>query len=521
MVWDIKDEQGCEAKKIVWEVAPYLRGRGLDLGAGMFKVLPHVISVDNGNHAVFGHTINPDVTVQTAENLDVFGSGAMDFVFSSHLLEHIDNYQAALKEWWRVVKQGGVLILYLPHKLFYPNIGQEGANPTHVHDFMPEDIISAMRANGGWDLVENQERNEGAEYSMLLVFRKTHGKQQTYSNLNPKPVKSVLVCRFGAYGDLMQASSVFAGLKKQGYHVTLMASEPGLTVVRHDPNIDSFMVLDKDQVPNAELHNFWKYQATKYDKFVNLSESVEGTWLALPNRTQHGWSPLIRHQNMNKNYLEFQHNLAEVPHDPQVKFFPTLEEKSWARKARDKMGRFTIVWALAGSSVHKTWAGLDAVIAALMLNYKEVDVVLCGGQQEQMLEAGWENEARVHRTSGKWSIRESLSFLEEADLIIGPETGLLNAACCLTVPKMCFLSHSSVENLTRDWENTVSLSSKNTRCKGRNSDEVTACHLMHYGWDQCSKDEETGTAQCQKDISVDEVYFYLEHFINKKLKKVA
>jgi len=269
------------------------------------------------------------------------------------------------------------------------------------------------------------------------------------------------------------------------------------------------------------LHNFWRHQSKKYTKFVNLSESVEGTWLAMPGRTQHGWSPLIRHKHMNSNYLEFQHDLAGVPHDPQVKFFTTPEEKAWARKTRAKMGEFTIMWALAGSSVHKTWAELDAIIAAIMLNYKNVHVVLCGGANEQMLEAGWEKEPRVHLTCGKWDIRQSLAFTEEADLIIGPETGILNSACCLPVPKVCFLSHSSVENLTRDWVNTVSLTSNGTRCKGRDSDEVTACHMMHYGWDHCTKDEQSGTAQCQKDITPDEVYFYIDHFINKKLSKAA
>lgn len=521
MVWRIDDEQGVESRKIVWEVAPYLRGKGLDLGAGVFKVLPHVIAVDNGDHEVFGHQIKPDVRVDSAEDLSLFASASMDFVFSSHLLEHIIDYKAALKEWWRVIKQGGCLALYLPHKEFYPNIGTLGANATHVHDFMPADIIDAMNELSGWDLEECQDRNDDKEYSMLLVFRKIHGSKHTYKCHDPKPEKSVLVCRFGAYGDLMQASSVFAGLKKQGYHVTLMASRPGVDIVAHDPSIDRFMLLDKDQIPNADLGDFWKYQAKKYDKFVNLSESVEGTWLALPGRTQAGWSPMIRHKHMNGNYLEFQHDVAEVPHDPHIKFYATTEEKSWAAKQRRRMGDFTVMWALAGSSVHKTWADLDSVIASLMLNYPGVHVLLVGGELERMLEAGWENEPRVHLTCGKWSMRQTLSMLDEVDLVIGPETGTLNAASCMAVPKICFLSHSSVENLTRDWVNTVSLVGQGTRCKGRDRDEVTACHRMQYGWDNCTKDEVTGTAQCQRDISVDTVWTHLSEIIDKKLEKAA
>lgn len=522
MVWSLSDSDGFESKKIVWEVAPYLSGKGVDLGAGMFKILPRAISVDNGNHAVFNHSIKPDIVVETAEKLDIFASASLDFVFSSHLLEHIEDYKSALKEWWRVLKLGGCMVLYLPHKMFYPNIGQVGANPTHFHDFMPEDIVNTMKDIGGWDLERCEDRNGDDEYSMLLVFRKAKGMAQSYSHKDPKPTtKTVLVCRFGAYGDLMQASSVLAGLKQQGYHVTLMASKPGVDILTNDPNIDKFMLLDKDQVPNSDLGAFWAHCKTKYDKFVNLSESVEGTWLALPGRTQQGWSPMVRHKNMNMNYLEFQHDLADLPHVPQVKFFPTLDEKAWSCQQRSRMGKFVILWALAGSSVHKTWADLDGIIASVMTTHAEVDVVLCGGMSEQLLEAGWENEPRVHLRCNKWSIRQTLTFLDQADLVIGPETGVLNAASCMPVPKICFLSHSSVENLTRDWVNTVSLVSKGTRCQGRDSDEVTACHILHYGWTNCTKDEETGTARCQRDIPAAEVWHHVDHFITSKMKKVA
>lgn len=518
MVWTADGPGGLESKKIVWEVAPYLRGRGLDLGAGAFKVLPHVIAVDNHQHESHGMTVRSDLRAD-CEDLSMFASRSMDFVFSSHLLEHIEDHVAALAEWWRLIKVGGYLVLYLPHKDFYPNIGCEGANVDHVHDFLPADIIAAMEKCKGWDLISCQERNEGIEYSMLLVFRRHALSANLQSWKSPRPEKTVLVCRFGAFGDLMQSSSVWAGLKKQGYHVTVMTSPPGCDIIMNDPNIDRFMILAKDQVPNQELSEFWKWQAAKYDKFVNLSESVEGTWLELPNRTKSTWwTPALRHKHLNVNYVEHQHALAGVPHEPVIKFHSTLEEKAWARKTRARMGKFVILWSLAGSSVHKTWAGLDAIIAALMLNYQDVDVVLCGGPEAALLEAGWEKEARVHLTCGKWGIRQTLSFIAEADLVIGPETGVLNAAAMESMPKVVFLSHSTEENLTRDWVNTASLQSRGTRCKGRGEDEAPACHVLHYGWDGCTKDEETGTAQCQVDISREEVYWHLEQAIDRALK---
>jgi SAM-dependent methyltransferase len=128
IVWRATDPQGNEAAKIKWDIVPYTRGRGLDLGCGPHKAFSHFIGVDNNDHARrFGWEIKADVSVATCEKLDLFADKSMDFVFSSHLLEHIEAFEDALREWWRVIKPGGPLVLYLPHKEHYPNIGQPGA----------------------------------------------------------------------------------------------------------------------------------------------------------------------------------------------------------------------------------------------------------------------------------------------------------------------------------------------------------------------------------------------------------
>jgi hypothetical protein len=44
-----------------------------------------------------------------------------------------------------------------------------------------------------------------------------------------------------------------------------------------------------------------------------------------------------------------------------------------------------------------------------------------------------------------------------ADLVIGPETALLNAAGCFDTPKITLLTHSSRENLCSTWKNDYSL----------------------------------------------------------------
>jgi len=499
MVWKVGLECHMgESRKIKWELVPYTRGRGLEIGCGNQKAFGHFIGVDNYyDQQAFGMKVNADVFAN-AMDLSIFGSDSMDFVFSSHVLEHLEDPYKALKEWWRVLKYDQHLCLYLPHKDLYPNIGTEGANPDHKHDFLPADIQNWMNRVGGWDLVRNDTRADGDEYSFFQVYKKLRGNRHHESWKKEKPTKTAGLIRYGAFGDLLQTSSVIKGLKDQGYHVTLYAQTPQHEVLLHDPHIDEIILQDKDQVPNGpELGEYWSYIAKKYDKFINLSESVEGTLLAMPGRTLHSWSPAARHKMMNFNYLEVQHDIAGVPHVPQVKFYSTPEEKAWARKLRSKWGDYVAMIPLAGSSVHKTWPYVDNVIAALMLHSPDTHVVFTGDDFCRILEAVWEKEERVHCYSGKLKIRETLALTEVVDAMVGPETGVMNAAAQLPIPKIVLLSHSTPENLTRDWVNTVALSADVLTCKGRGDNEAPACHQLHYSWDHCTKDIDPDCVQCK------------------------
>lgn len=496
MVWRAEDPQGNEAGKIIWETVPYTRGQGLDLGCGGHKVWPHAIGVDNyAATAQFGNAMKPDVA-SSCEKLSIFGSASVDWVFSSHLLEHLEDTAAALREWWRVIKPSGYLILYLPHGDFYPKVGEPGANPDHKHNLWPQTIVDHMKDVGGWDLIRNEDRNEGREYSFFQVFKKRTDGKHLYSHKKPKPEKRAAVLRYGAFGDAIQASSILPGLKAQGFHVTFYGTPRTQEVLKHDPHIDEWFIQDTDQVPNAMLVDFWAHERAKFDRWVNLSESVEGNLLALPGRSNHAWPANLRRKLLNVNYMELQHDLAEVPHDIAPKFYATDEEKAWAKKERASIGGdLLVMYSLAGSSVHKVWPWQDQLFARILLKHKEARILTVGDDLSQMLEIGWEKEPRVVCKSGKYTIRQSMALLEVCDVVIGPETGMLNAAAHLPIPKIVMLSHSSANNLTKHWVNTTALEPVGAHCY--------PCHQMHYSFDHCSRDEGTGTALCQVSISLD------------------
>lgn len=512
-MWRAEDPQGGEADKVKYEVVAYTRGKGVDLGCGPKKAFPHFIGVDSCKDTeLFNIEIKPDVVCEDATRLDFIEDATLDFVFSSHLLEHIEDTGKALTEWFRVLKVGGFMVLYLPHADLYPRIGQPGSNPDHKHDFLPQDVLNAT-GEQGWDLIVQDVRDERMEYSFLLVLRKRDdGVQMTA--IEPRPEKSACVVRYGGFGDSIQASNILPELKRQGYHVTFMTTPGGQNILREDPHIDAWLVQDVDQVPNHELPYYWEAQARRFDKFIQLSESVEGTLLAFPGRANHMWPANLRRQEMGtKNYLEWTAQLAELPYTSEAKFYPSDLERAKAQTYLQELRRqlagplpimaklprrFNILWALAGSSMHKFYPHQDIVIAHVLETMPEAVVIFSGDQACKILEGGWEDNPRVRCESGEMGIRDTLTLAQQVDCVVGPETGVLNAVGFEALAKVVMLSHSSRENLTKHWVNTTALTPAATPCY--------PCHRLHMGKEFCVEDPATGAAACQVDINPDRVY---------------
>ena len=524
MTWSPTLPQGHEQRKTRWRTVPYCRGTGLDLGCGPEKFMDtkHVIGVDsNKDAALFGIQANPNVYADVTD-LKIFATGSMDFAFSSHVCEHfpLEQVPSILREWMRVIRVGGHLCLYLPDEDQYPKVGEPHANVDHKFNVNRDVILDAMKkAAVGFDLVEFEKCSQDDEYSLWFVFRKdkNSNKQAESWKIDPNPEKkpTVGIVRFGAFGDTVQAASVCASFKKLGYHVTLYCTYPASEIVAFDPSIDKLVVQLQDQVPMNWLGYMWAFQRKKHDKFVNLTECVEGNFLATAGNIRFEWPPLVRHRVMNFNYLEIQHQLGGVPYEPSFKFHPTAEEAQWAKKEREKMRRAGIeqivLWALAGSSrTHKLYPHQDSIWKHLFDHYPNAGVVTAGDGSCKDLEAWPHEEPRLWATSGKWNVRQVLTFLDYADVVVGPETGLLSAAAFYPMPKIIFLSHSTVENLTRDWINTTSLWAPGTICPGRGRNEVAACHAMLPDFNGCRRNETHGTAQCVAEILPEWVWLVLQ-----------
>ena len=508
MTLSLETSCGFEQDKIAPFAVHYTRGKCLDLGCGPRKCWPDMIGIDLNPNS------NADIKAPI-DTLPLFASNSMDAVFSSHALEDFaeEDISRVLKEWSRVIKVGGNLVLYVPSANLYPKIGEPGANLAHKVNIYPGDVERWLKGatECGWTQLEQEERNELNEYSLFLVFQKRDDGQwvEDIWQRNPGGKKRCLVIRYGAIGDAIILSSIFPLIKEQGYFLTVNMTPEGRDILLHNPHVDEWLLQVKDQVPNTQLGPYWEVLSRRYDKVINLCESIEGSLLALPGRLQYHYPVESRRKLFGTvNYLERAHEIAGVPARFQPKFHTSDNERAWAHAQKAKFNGPVVAWAINGSAVHKVWPWVH-VVGSWFLSRTPGSLVLIAdpgigkelqtGIIEAMTKDGCDM-SRVHGMAGQWTIRNALTFAQVADCVIGPETGTLNAVCMENMPKVIYLSHSSPDNLTKHWRNTITL----TPTPG--SAPCWPCHRLHYSWEGCHQDEKSSAALCAAAISPEHVF---------------
>jgi SAM-dependent methyltransferase len=138
------------------------RGKGYDIGCNREEwKLPGAIGID------------PVMTPGLDANH--LPEGLVDYIFSSHCLEHVEDWVRTLDHWIEHLKWEGVLLLYLPHpdqKYWRP-----WNNTKHRHVLHPETITAYLEEKKFWPvLVSGRDLNHS--YA-VLASREVQIKQTT------------------------------------------------------------------------------------------------------------------------------------------------------------------------------------------------------------------------------------------------------------------------------------------------------------------------------------------------------
>lgn len=148
-------------------LSPYCKGIGLDLGYGGDSIVPQAITMD----------IRDDLDCNLrgdARNLFWFRDGVLDFIYSSHLLEDFEDTESVLIEWLRVLKAGGLLIIYCPvEKIYREHCVKTGQAYNIQHkqpDFSLQFIKNILQHIGNTEIIHENPLVE--IYSFELVAKK-------------------------------------------------------------------------------------------------------------------------------------------------------------------------------------------------------------------------------------------------------------------------------------------------------------------------------------------------------------
>jgi SAM-dependent methyltransferase len=100
----------------------------------------------------------------------------VDYVYSSHCLEHLPDWVKALDYWTSKLKDGGTLFLYLPH--YKQEYWRPWTNRKHVHIFTPE-ILKDYLYDRGYTNIFVSDKDLNDSFMVVGEFSDTLHKIRT------------------------------------------------------------------------------------------------------------------------------------------------------------------------------------------------------------------------------------------------------------------------------------------------------------------------------------------------------
>jgi ADP-heptose:LPS heptosyltransferase len=290
-------------------------------------------------------------------------------------------------------------------------------------------------------------------------------------------MKRALVIRLGAIGDMIVITPVLPVLKQDGYKVIMQTNKRGKRLVLHNPYIDEWLYHDESMPADAKLWQYWAELSKNYDKTINYTHSIEVAFAKKVNYVGPKFLLEKRNNECNINFYDFALTMAGYPHiqGRRGEIYFSKVEKRFARKIRDNYkNKFLIVWVMAGSAWHKIYPYSELVAQMFMEKYGDnTQIVTIGDEIIKLIE--FMSVPNVLKT-------RTAAVIEQADLIIGPDTGAMHIAGCFNVPKILLCTAHTPENLSKHWLNCINLEPENCYCH--------PCHRMATQPDECPADED-------------------------------
>jgi SAM-dependent methyltransferase len=96
---------------------------------------------------IFPHAVGVDLDYPGYDGVRLpFQDGSVDAVFASHVLEHVPDAPAILRDWFRVIKVGGFIICVVPHQFLYERKVNLPSmwNTEHLRFYTPASLLREL-----------------------------------------------------------------------------------------------------------------------------------------------------------------------------------------------------------------------------------------------------------------------------------------------------------------------------------------------------------------------------------------
>lgn len=280
-------------------------------------------------------------------------------------------------------------------------------------------------------------------------------------------MRSICVLRLSAIGDVCHAVSVVQSIQRHypGVPITWVIGKVEAQLLQGLPGV-RLVVFDKRQGWRAYtqllkdlrgerfdvlLHMQVAFRANLASAFIRARRKIGFDWgtakelhaLFMRERT-----PALQHPHVIEGFAQFARAIGVPPQAPQWDMPLTSADRDWARQtlAASCAQRHLLICA-AASAAERNWLPERYAAVADHAAAQGFAVWLCGGPTEAERELARtiasHSAHRLHDLVGQTRLPQLLALIEQASLVLAPDTGPAHMATTVGTPVIGLYGHSN------------------------------------------------------------------------------
>lgn len=331
-----------------------------------------------------------------------------------------------------------------------------------------------------------------------------------------KPI--LLLIGYRAYGDWLYTVPVFKHLLEK-YEIHLEINTKGFELLKDDPRFKSITMFEISAVPEKDREKVYKERIQflidkiNPDKVIDIRGTLEQECIAEANQKIF-YAPVAerRAQFGEKNFYKAIFEKCEISIGDKIDtegLHFTEKEISWAENWRKKhIGDFIVMVPFAGSCAHKVFPCLLGVISKILEKYHNSCVYIAGDSSLNPVFSNCKHDRLIHAYNDV-PIKQAVLMTKYADIVIGPETGVVVAAGMFGTHKIMLNTASSVSQCNDYQKNDHSIQAK-VGC--------SPCHRAVYTEQDCENLTDYAGQKvpaCTESIKADDIMPIVAEVYNK------